>query len=437
MSDGRTIVVLTLGCYKNLVDSEYLLSQLSRQDFLAKHYYEDVPVENFHADTVIVNTCGFIHDASEESINAILTLAEQKKKGRIGELVVMGCLSQRYMKGLQQEMPEVDRFYGVDQIDEIIDSLGGRFNPSLLNQRLTTTPSHYAYLKISEGCSRKCGFCAIPGIRGPHRSRKLKDLVEETNFLIANGAHEIILIAQDLNSWGKDLKDVRNLVGLTETLSGLHGIEWLRLHYLHPSGFPEEILHLINRQPNICKYLDIPLQHISDRILKKMHRGTRQKDILDLIEKIRETVPGIALRTTVMVGYPGEREDDFIQLERFIEEIRFERLGVFSYSAEEGTYAHKHYPDEVPSRIKEERKRRIMEKQEVISLEMNRQKIGRILRVHIDRKNRGLNIGRTEHDSPDIDQEVYIQSAEKTGPGQFCDVRITGAETHDLNAVPV
>ncbi|MCD7964139.1 MAG: 30S ribosomal protein S12 methylthiotransferase RimO [Rikenellaceae bacterium] len=421
------INIITLGCSKNIVDSEYLMSQLDKNGF---EVFYDSPEG---ADTVIINTCGFIGDAKEESINTILQFAELRTRGKIQNLFVMGCLSERYRDELITELPEVDEFFGVRNTADIVEKLGGQYienDPG----RFLSTPSHYAYLKISEGCNRKCGFCAIPLIRGEHDSKPIETLTEESRLLAANGVKELIVIAQDTTYYGVDLYGRRRLADLLKELCRIDGIEWIRLHYAYPSGFPDDVINVMAEEPKICKYLDIPFQHISDSQLKAMKRGNTKEETYELIRKLKTKIPDIAIRTTLLTGYPGEDEEDFSELLEFVEKMKFERLGVFPYSEEEGTYSANNLTDNIPYEIKQYRVDKIMSLQNNISLEKNVNMIGSIQRIIIDREEGGYFVGRTQYDSPEVDQEVLVKSAKNLIPGMFLDVKITSADDYDLYA---
>ncbi|MFW5754555.1 MAG: 30S ribosomal protein S12 methylthiotransferase RimO, partial [Marinilabiliaceae bacterium] len=384
-------------------------------------------------DIVVINTCGFIGDAKEESIETILDFAAAKKEGRISKLFVMGCLSERYLTQMGEELPEVDKFYGKFNWNELITDLGHNYRPDLTNERSLTTPGHYAYLKISEGCNRLCSYCAIPVITGKHISRPVESLVEEARLLAGQGVKELQVIAQDLSYYGRDLYKKPMLAPLVEQLSEIEGIEWIRLHYAYPAGFPMDVLDVMARDPKVCAYMDIALQHISDNMLKKMRRGVNRKQSIDLIRKVREKVPGIHLRTTMITGHPGETEADFREMLDFVEATRFERLGVFPYSHEEDTYAWQHYTDDVPEEVKQERADRIMEVQNGISRELNNKKTGQTMWVMIDRKEDQYFVGRTEFDSPEVDPEVLITPGQREPEvGKLVQVEITGAEDYDL-----
>ena len=385
------------------------------------------------AATVIINTCGFINDAKEESVNMILSVVAAKKRGDVKCIFVSGCLSQRYRHELQQELPEVDKFFGVEEFDRIVEALGGTPFPKFLAQRVIATPAHYAYLKISEGCNWGCSYCAIPLIRGKYRSTPIEQLVVETKLLAARGVKELLVTAQDTTYYGLDLYGRRRLAGLLTALSEVRGVEWIRLHYAYPAQFPEDVLPVLRDNPKLCKYLDIPLQHVSDKVLKNMRRGIDSRQTHALIDKLRAGAPGIALRTTLIVGHPGEDEAAFRELETFVEAMRFERLGVFCYSEEEGTYGAQHFPDTVPAGEKQARYGRIMAIQARISQQLNDEKTGKTFRTIIDRREGDYFAGRTQYDSPEVDGEVLIPAADNALlPGMFYDVLITAAETYDL-----
>jgi len=423
---NKKINVVSLGCSKNLVDSEALMAQMSANNF-------EVSFEkDTEADVVVINTCGFIKDAKQESVDTILQHVRAKETGRIGKLFVMGCLAERYMKDLKKEIPDVDQYFGVNNIKEIISSLGGSYRTELIGERQLTTPSHFAYLKISEGCNRKCTFCAIPFMRGKHKSKPFEEVIAEAQNLAAKGVKELILIAQDLTYYGIDIYKKNQFASLLEKLSDIHGIEWIRLHYAYPAGFPEEALHVIRQRSNICNYIDLPVQHISNRILNLMQRGHSKEQTLKLIEKIRTELPEVAIRTTIIVGFPGETNDEFRELFDFINVTKFDRLGVFIYSPEEGTKAYK-LPDNVPGKIKKERLEKIMELQQTVSLTHNSSKIGKTFKTLVDRKEGEFFIGRTEFDSPEIDNEVLISSKDnELSIGSFYPVKIIKADYFDL-----
>lgn len=419
--------MITMGCSKNLVDSEVLMNQLGRGRWNVIH-----DGEGSDYDVVIINTCGFIHDAKQESIDMILDYAEARTEGKIKRLYVMGCLSERYQKELEAEIPEVDRYFGKFDLKALVKEMNVDYHPECLHERVITTPSHYAWLKISEGCDRMCGFCAIPLMTGRYVSKPLEDLVMETRFLAEKGVRELLLIAQDITCYGMDLYGKNMLATLCRQVSEVEGIEWIRLHYLYPADFPYEILPLMRENPKICRYMDIPVQHISDPVLNRMKRHTSKQDIVELIRKIRTEVPGISLRTTLLVGYPGETREDFETLCRFVEETRFDRLGVFTYSHEEGTFAFNQLEDDVPEEEKKARADQIMEIQRQIMLELNEDKTGLKFRCIVDRKEGEFYVGRTRFDSPEVDGEVLITSDRALLPGEFVDVRITAAEEVDL-----
>lgn len=421
----KRIKLVSLGCSKNLVDSEKLLGQIQANDFEVVD--EDAP----ESEIVIVNTCGFINDAKEESIDTILSFAEAKKRGEIKELIVMGCLSERYTDAIRNEMPDIDHIYGVNDIPKIVEDLGAQYRSELIGERKLTTPSHFAYFKISEGCNHTCAFCAIPGIRGKHVSRPIIDLIAEAQALAQKGVKELILIAQDLTFYGIDLYGKKMLESLLIELSKIDGIEWIRLHYAYPTSFPEEVLHLMAKNPKICNYIDIPLQHNDDRILKSMRRGHNSKINKALVEKFRAIVPDLSLRTTFIVGFPGETQEAFENLKKFIIESRFDRLGVFTYSHEEDTHAYA-LEDDVPQDVKEERAAELMAIQEQISLEKNQEKIGKTFKVIVDRHEGEYFVGRTEGDSYEVDNEVLISATQELNIGNFYDVEITDAENFDI-----
>ncbi|MCB0439472.1 MAG: 30S ribosomal protein S12 methylthiotransferase RimO [Mangrovimonas sp.] len=420
----NTINVVTLGCSKNVYDSEVLMGQLKASGKEVVH--ED------QGNIVVINTCGFINNAKEESVNTILEYVQQKEEGLVDKVFVTGCLSERYKPDLQKEIPNVDQYFGTTELPSLLKALGADYKHELIGERLTTTPKNYAYLKIAEGCDRPCSFCAIPIMRGNHKSTPIEDLVKEAEKLAANGVKELILIAQDLTYYGLDLYKKRNLAELLEALVKVDGIEWIRLHYAFPTGFPMDVLEVMNREPKICNYIDIPLQHISDAILKSMRRGTNKEKTTKLLKEFREYVPGMTIRTTLIVGYPGETEAHFQELKQWVKEMRFERLGCFTYSHEENTHAFT-LEDDVPEEVKQQRANEIMELQSQISWELNQEKIGHTFKVVIDRKEGGYFVGRTEFDSPDVDNEVLI-NAETTylKTGEFATVKITDASDFDL-----
>lgn len=419
--------VITLGCSKNMVDSEILMHQLKENKFDVIHDSEE------DANIVIINTCGFIDRAKEESINTILLYAEEKVEGNIEKLYVTGCLSERYKADLEREIPEVDAYFGTMELPALLEKLEADYKQDLIGERMLLTPPHYAYLKISEGCNRTCSFCAIPLMRGKHISRTIESLVDETKKLAKNGVKEIMLIAQELTYYGLDIYKKRALGELLEALNNVDGIEWIRLHYAYPSKFPTEVFDSIQALPKVCNYLDMPLQHISDQVLKNMRRQISKEETTELIKTAREKVPGIALRTTFLVGFPGETDADFSELMDFVKEMRFERVGVFQYSHEENTSAFE-FTDDVPAEIKEERANKLMELQREISAELNQEKIGKEMKVLIDRKESGYFIGRSEFDSPEVDNEVLIEAKGNTYVriGDFAHVRIFDSTEYDL-----
>lgn len=420
---------ITLGCSKNLVDTERLMRQMQAVGYTVRH---DAPEPD--GDIVVINTCGFIGDAKEESIEMILQFADRKKRKQLKQLFVMGCLSERYLKELQVEIPEVDKFYGKFNYNQLVADLGKQFQPDFQLERVITTPSHYAYVKISEGCNRMCSYCAIPIITGRHQSRPMEEIEQEIRWLTSQGVKEFQIIAQDLSYYGMDLYKSLKLPELVERLSDIPGVEWLRLHYAYPTQFPFDLLRVMRERDNVCNYLDIALQHISDNILTKMRRHITSQQTYDLMCRLRDEVPGIHLRTTLLLGHPGETEDDMEQLKQFVRDIRFERLGAFAYSDEEGTYANKNYVDDIPFDVKQQRVDEIMSIQEVIAAEINEQKTGQTLRVMIDRKEGDYFVGRTEYDSPEVDGEVLIPIASNSALeiGSLYPITITHAETFDL-----
>lgn len=418
------INVVTLGCSKNVYDSEVLMGQLKASGKDVVHEQE--------GNVVVINTCGFINNAKEESVNTILEYMQKKEAGEVDKVFVTGCLSERYKPDLQKEIPNVDQYFGTTELPGLLKALGADYKHELIGERLTTTPKNYAYLKIAEGCDRPCSFCAIPLMRGKHKSTPIEELVIEAEKLASNGVKELILIAQDLTYYGLDLYKKRNLAELLEHLVKVEGIDWIRLHYAFPTGFPMDVLDVMNRESKICNYLDIPLQHISDSILKSMRRGTTKEKTTKLLREFRAKVPEMAIRTTLIVGYPGETEEDFQTLKEWVKEMRFERLGCFTYSHEENTHAY-NLEDDVPEDIKLQRANEIMEIQSQISWELNQDKIGKEFKVVIDRKEGNYFVGRTEYDSPDVDNEVLIDATKtylKTG--EFTNVKIIEAEDFDL-----
>jgi ribosomal protein S12 methylthiotransferase len=427
---SKKINVITLGCSKNTVDSEHLAAQLTAYD-----YRVVFDSDRMDADVVVINTCGFIGDAKQESIDTILRAAQLKMEGKIEELFVVGCLSQRYADELRPELPEVDDFFGVNDWAAIVERLGAKYRKENETRRELSTPSHYAYLKISEGCNWMCGYCAIPLIRGRHKSVPMEALIAEAESLVAGGVREIMVIAQDTTYYGVDIYGERKLAELLERLCRIEKLEWVRLHYAYPTDFPDEVVEVMARERKICKYLDIPFQHISDNQLTLMKRRHTKAEALALIEKLRRAIPDIALRTTLLVGYPGETEEDFAELMEFVKTTRFDRLGVFAYSEEEGTYSATRLKDDVAEEVKHERVDRIMRLQERVSLENNARYVGRRMRVIVDRKEGDFYIGRSEYDSPEVDQELIIDSGGKRlYRGRFYEVEVTDCEDYDLYA---
>lgn len=422
------IDIITLGCSKNLVDSERLMRQLEAVGYEVTHDAEELTGE-----IAVVNTCGFIADAQEESINMILELAQRKTEGDLKKLYVMGCLSERFMDELGKEIPEVDRYFGKFDWTRLLSDLGHEYDESIGNERHITTPSHYAYLKISEGCNRKCAYCAIPIITGAHRSRPMEEILDEVRHLVSCGVKEFQVIAQELTFYGLDLYKERRIAALVQAMSDIPGVEWIRLHYAYPTDFPMELLDVMRDNKKVCKYLDIALQHISDNVLDAMHRHISKEETYRLIENIRKQVPGIHLRTTLMVGFPGETDEDFKELCDFVRWARFERMGAFAYSEEQGTPSARLYEDNIPEDVKQERLSRLMRLQQRISAEMQEEKVGKEMRVVIDREEGDWYIGRTEFDSPEVDPEVLIPiSSASLAPGMFCKVRIVKADDFDL-----
>ena len=425
-SKKMNVNVVTLGCSKNLVDSEVLMGQLRANDIGVQHESDQ------DANVVIINTCGFIDNAKQESIDTILHYAKEKQKGHIEKLIVTGCLSERYKPDLEKEMPDVDRFFGTRDLPLLLKTLGADYKHELVGERLVTTPRHFAYLKISEGCDRPCSFCAIPIMRGAHLSKPVEQIVAEAKALAAKGTKELLLIAQDSTYYGLDLYKERRLATLMQQLTLVEGIEWIRLHYAFPSGFPMDVLEVMQKESKICKYLDIPLQHASDAILKSMRRGITREKTTALLNTIRNKVPDIAIRTTFITGYPGETEADHLSLISFLEEMRFERVGIFTYSHEENTHAYS-LNDNVDSQTKQRRLDELMQVQQNISDQLNQQKTGKIFKTLIDRKEGNYFIGRTEHDSPEVDNEVLVDAHNQyLRIGEFVNVEITSAEAFDL-----
>lgn len=425
----KTVDIITLGCSKNLVDSEALLGLFEANGYQA---YHDPKVPQ--GDIVVINTCGFIEDAKQESIDTILQFAKAKKEGKISKLYVMGCLSERYLADLEQELPEVDKYYGKFNFRQLIADLQKDRPFARQAARKLTTPSHYAYLKISEGCDRHCAYCAIPIITGRHQSRPMQDILEEVQALTKQGVKEFQVIAQELTYYGIDIDGHQHIAELISKMADIDGVEWIRLHYAYPVHFPLELLAVMREKPNVCKYLDIALQHISDSVLERMQRHFTRQETYQLIETIRREVPGIHLRTTLMVGFPGETEAEFAELIEFVRQVRFERMGAFAYSEEDGTYAALHYTDDIPKEVKQKRLDRLMRIQQDISTEIAEAKIGTIMKVIVDREEGDYYIGRTEFSSPEVDPEVLIPHSEQLSVGQFYHVRITEAEAFDLYA---
>lgn len=425
----NTIDIITLGCSKNLVDSEHLMRQLEASGYRVTH-----DAEHPKGEIAVVNTCGFIGDAKEESINMILELAQAKEEGHLKKLYVMGCLSERYLRELAIEIPQVDKFYGKFNWKELLQDLGKQYDEHLRLERTLTTPRHYAYLKISEGCDRTCSYCAIPIITGKHKSRPMEEILDEVRCLVGQGVKEFQVIAQELTYYGVDLYKRQALPELVERISDIAGVEWIRLHYAYPAHFPTDLFRVMRERPNVCKYMDIALQHISDNVLARMHRNVTKEETYQLIEQFRREVPGIHLRTTLMVGYPGETEEDFEELKDFVRTIRFDRMGAFAYSEEEGTYSAQHYADDVPFETKQKRLDELMDIQQGISAELSAAKIGRQMKVIIDRAEGDYYVGRSEFDSPEVDPEILIkcQDSPSLQIGEFYQVRIIDAEDFDL-----
>ena len=424
----NTIDIITLGCSKNLVDSEKLMRQLEANGYKVTH---DSP--NPQGEIAVINTCGFIGDAKEESINMILEFCEAKEEGKLNKLYVMGCLSERYLKELEVEIPQVDKFYGKFNWNELLADLGKAYNDEIAIERTLTTPKHYAYLKISEGCDRSCAYCAIPIITGKHTSRPMEEIIDEVKLLVSQGVKEFQIIAQELTYYGVDLYKSQKLPELIERIAQVPGVEWIRLHYAYPTHFPEDLFRVMRENDNVCKYMDIALQHISDNMLTRMRRNVSKSETYDLIEKFRREVPGIHLRTTLMVGFPGETEEDFEQLKEFVQKARFDRMGAFAYSEEEGTYAAETYEDSIPQEVKQARLDELMAIQQGISAELSQAKIGQEMKVIIDRKEGEYYIGRTQFDSPEVDPEVLIKAdGKRLFSGRFYKVRITNADDFDL-----
>ncbi|MEA1898627.1 MAG: 30S ribosomal protein S12 methylthiotransferase RimO [Bacteroidota bacterium] len=433
MNNNNKINIITLGCSKNLVDSEVLMGQLKANDFEIVHDSNDQD-----AGIVVINTCGFIHDAKQESIETILQYIRAKEEGKLKSVFVMGCLSERYKKDLENEIREVDQYFGVNELENILGKLGAETRKDLIGERLLTTPSHYAYIKISEGCDRTCSFCSIPLIRGKHQSRPMEEVFREAEHLAGKGVKELILIAQDLSYYGLDLYKEQKLKDLVQGLASISGLEWIRLHYTYPGKFPLDILPLMASDKKVCRYIDIPLQHSHDKVLEKMRRLSSRDSTMKLLRRFRTEVPGLAVRTTMLVGHPGEGEREFRDLMDFVADYRFDRLGVFTYSHEEDTYAYQNFKDTIPEKLKQERANKIMDLQQQISKELNENKIGKQFRVIIDRQEGDYYVGRTEFDSPEVDNEVLIATNKadfKTGG--FYEVHITEATEYDLIGEPL
>jgi ribosomal protein S12 methylthiotransferase len=430
--NSKKINIVTLGCSKNTVDSEKLLQQFNAGGYEVVHNSD-----NTDAGTVIINTCGFINDAKEESVDTILKFVKAQKTGRIENLYVMGCLSERYANALRLEIPEVKKYFGVNNMSDILSELGVNYRKDLSTERTITSPGHYAYLKISEGCDRVCAFCAIPLIRGKYISRPVEDLVKEANQLAGKGVKELILIAQDLSYYGLDIYKKQALPELISELVKIESIEWIRLHYLYPANFPKELIQIIRENPKICRYIDIPVQHITDNMLKLMKRSHNREETLEVLNLLRSELPDAVIRTTLIAGHPGETQEDFEELKDFIGSFRFDRLGVFAYSHEEDTYSYKNYEDNISDEVKEERVAELMEIQQNISAELNESTVGKTFRVIIDRKEGDFLVGRTEYDSPEIDQEVLINAVYKLKPGNFYNILITRATEFDLYGEPM
>ena len=430
MMKKNTIDIITMGCSKNLVDSETLMSM-----FEAKGYHCVHDSKNPCGEIAVINTCGFIQDAKEESINTILELAQAKEEGRLKKLFVMGCLSQRYQKELEQEIPQVDKYYGKFNYKQLLFDLGNGEAKTCDGPRRLTTPKHYAYIKISEGCNRNCAYCAIPIITGKHVSRPMDEILEEVRQLAEKGTREFQIIAQELTYYGIDIDGKQHIAELVSKMADIKGVKWIRLHYAYPTHFPWDLLKVMREKTNVCKYLDIALQHISDNMLQRMHRHVTKEETYNLIERIRKEVPGIHLRTTLMVGFPGETEEDFEELMEFTRKVRFERMGAFAYSEEEGTFSAEKYEDNVPEEIKQARLDKLMALQQRISAELEAEKVGKTMKVVIDRKEGNYYVGRTEYSSPEVDPEVLIPVGEKKlRTGQMVDATITDSEEFDLYA---
>ncbi len=424
----KRIDIITMGCSKNLVDSEHLMRQLEECGYEVFH-----DSDNPCGEIAVINTCGFIGDAKQESINMILEFCERKEQGNLEKLYVMGCLSERYLDELREEISQVDKFYGKFNWTALLDDLKQQYNEGIANERVLTTPGHYAYLKISEGCNRRCAYCAIPIITGSHKSRPIEEILDEVRYLVSKGVREFQVIAQELTYYGVDIYKKQSIAELVERMSEIEGVEWIRLHYAYPSNFPYDLLRVMRERKNVCKYLDIALQHVSTKILKKMLRNVTKEDTYALVERMRSEVPGICLRTTMMVGFPGETEKEFEELMEFVKWAKFDRLGAFAYCEEDGTYAAMNYRDSVSQKKKQERLDRLMEVQQRISARLNDEKVGKVFRTVIDRVEGDYYIGRTEFDSPDVDTEVLIHTSEgELEIGAFYNVRITDAVEFDL-----
>ena len=426
MKKGQ-VDIITMGCSKNLVDSEALLTKFEQAGYHCTH-----DAKRIEGEIVVVNTCGFIEDAKQESIDTILKLVQAKEEGRISKLFVMGCLSQRYKEELEKEIPQVDKYYGKFNFMQLLSDLGKPEVPTCSGERHITTPNHYAYVKISEGCDRRCAYCAIPLITGKHVSRPKEEILDEVRALVERGVKEFQIIAQELTYYGVDIDGKRHIADLISDIADIKGVKWIRLHYAYPNQFPMDLLDVIRERPNVCKYLDIALQHISDNMLTRMHRHVSKQETMDLIEKIREAVPGIHLRTTLMVGFPGETEEDFKELVDFVKWAKFERMGAFAYSEEEGTYSADHYEDDVPADVKQRRLDKLMAVQQRISAEVEASKVGSVMKTIIDRKEGEYYIGRTEFCSPEVDPEVLIKDTRRLRKGCFYDVHITDSDDFDL-----
>jgi len=429
---NRKINIVTLGCSRNVVDSEKLLGQLQ-----SGGYHVSYDPDDLTAGTVVINTCGFINDAKEESIDTILRFVRAKESGKIDNLYVMGCLSERYKDALEKEIPEVTRYFGVKNMGEILEQVGVKYRNDIVTSRLITSPGHFAYLKVSEGCDRTCAFCAIPAIRGKCISRPVEDLVKEAEGLARMGVKELILIAQDLSYYGVDLYKSQKLPDLLKNLLKIDSFEWIRLHYLYPAGLPGELIPLIRDNPRICKYIDIPIQHISDNVLSMMKRSHGRLETEEILNRLRNEIPDACIRTTLITGHPGETKDDYLELKEFVRNFRFDRLGVFAYSHEEETFSYENYGDEIPESVKKARVAELMEIQQNISSELNKALVGKVLRVMIDRREEEFFAGRTEYDSPEVDQEVLIPVEYDLSPGNFYDIMIMQAAEFDLFGKPL